>query len=124
MSYHVQQMFEVLSDRKLKKQEVHSDRDYDGGGWFDEKTTSLYLYSDKSFALIIESFTSVSSGGFSIPSQSKNEHYGSWDIIEEYNFLYLILFYQDGSQEKLQTKNLGTGLHELNYQIWHRYLIE
>jgi hypothetical protein len=124
MSYLAQQMIGILSDRKLKKERVSSDRDYSGGGWFDEKTESLFLCSDKSFAFIVESFSSVSSGGFSLPSQSRNEYFGSWDVTEENGILYLLLFHQDGSQEKLQTRNLGTGLQELNYQTWHRYLIE
>lgn len=124
MSYLAQQMIGVLSHKKLKKERVNSDRDYSGGGWFDEKTESIFLCSDKSFAFIIESFSSVSSGGFSMPSQSRNEYFGTWDVIEENGTLYLMLFYQDGSQEKLQTKNLGTGLQQLNYQTWNRYLIE
>lgn len=124
MSYLAQQMIGILSDRKLKKERVSSDRDYSGGGWFDERTESLFLCSDKSFAFIVESFSSVSSGGFSMPSQSRNEYFGSWDVTEENGILYLLLFHQDGSQEKLQTRNLGTGLQELNYQTWHRYLIE
>lgn len=124
MSYLAQQMIGILSDRKLKKERVSSDRDYSGGGWFDEKTESLFLCSDKSFAFIVESFSSVSSGGFSLPSQSRNEYFGSWDVTEDNGILYLLLFHQDGSQEKLQTRNLGTGLQELNYQTWHRYLIE
>lgn len=124
MSYLVQQMIGVLSGKKLKKEHVNSDRDYSGGGWFDEKTESLFLCSDKSFAFIIESFSSVSSGGFSMPSQSRNEYFGNWDVIEEDYTLYLILLYQDGSQEKIQTKNLGTGLQQLNYQTWNRYRME
>lgn len=124
MSYLAQQMIGVLSDRKLKRERVNSDRDYSGGGWFDEKTESLFLCSDKSFAFIIESFSSVSSGGFSMPSQSRKEYFGSWDVIDEDGILYLILIYQDGSQEKLQTRNLGTGLQQLNYQTWNRYLME
>jgi hypothetical protein len=124
MTYLAQQMIGILSDRKLKKESVNSDRDYSGGGWFDEKTESLFLCSDKSFAFIIESFSSVSSGGFSMPSQSRNEYFGSWDVIEENDVLYLLLLHQDGSQEKLQTRNLGAGLQQLNNQTWHRYLIE
>ena len=121
MSYLAEQMIEVLSNKKLKKQNVNSDRDYSGGGWFDEKTETLYLCSDKSFAFIIESFSSVSTGGLYLPSQSRNEYYGYWDVLEENFITYLLLFYQDGSQEKLQTRNLGTGLQELNYQTWNRY---
>lgn len=124
MSYLAQQMIGVLSDRKLKKERVSSDRDYSGGGWFDERTESLFLCSDKSFAFIVESFSRVSSGGFSMPSQSRNEYFGSWDVTEENGTLYLWLFHQDGSQEKLQTRNLGTGLQELNYQTWNRYRME
>lgn len=124
MSYLAQQMIEVLSNKKLKKERVNSDRDYSGGGWFDEKTESLFLCSDKSFAFVVESFSSVSSGGFSMPSQSRNEYFGSWDVTEENGVFYLWLFHQDGSQEKLQTRNLGTGLQELNYQTWNRYRME
>lgn len=124
MSYLVEQMIGVLSNKKLKKQKVNSDRDYSGGGWFDERTETLYLCSDKSFAFIIESFSSVSSGGLYLPSQSRKEYYGYWDILEENFTTYLVLFHQDGSQEKLQTRNLGTGLQELNYQTWNRYVME
>lgn len=124
MSYLAQQMIDILSNRKLKRQAVNSDRDYSGGGWFDEKTESLFLCSDKSFAYVIESFSSVSSGGLFLPSQSRNEYFGSWDVIYENFNWYLMLYYQNGSQEKLQTRNLGYGLQELNYQTWNRYLME
>lgn len=117
-------MIEVLSNKKLKKQKVNSDRDYSGGGWFDEKTETLYLSSNKTFAFIIESFSSVSSGGMYLPSHGRSEHYGYWDVIEENFTTYLLLFHQDGSQEKLQSKNLGRGLHELNHQAWNRYIME
>jgi hypothetical protein len=124
MSNQVQEMISVLSDRKLQKQTINSDRDYSGGGWFDEKTKTIILCSDTSFAYIIQSFVSVTGGGMSLPSQSKNEYFGTWSVIEENGILYLILKYEDGSQEKLQTRNLGFGSQEINYEAWGRYLIQ
>ena len=124
MENRVLEMIDILSNKKLIREKVNSDRDYSGGGWFDEKKETLFLCSDKSFAFVIESFSSVSSGGFSLPSQSRNEYFGTWNIIEEDFTLFLMLRYQDGSLEKIQTRSLGRGLQELNYITWNRYLME
>lgn len=124
MENRVLEMISILSDKKLKRENVNSDRDYSGGGWFDEKTESLFLWSDRNFTFVIESFSSVSSGGFSLPSQSRKEYFGTWNVIEENFTLYLILTYQNGAQEKIQSRNLGRGLHELEYKTWNRYTME
>jgi hypothetical protein len=124
MSNEVQEVIKILSDRKLQKQTINSDRDYSGGGWFDEKTKTIILCSDNSFAYIVQSFVSVTGGSMSLPSQSRNEYFGTWSVTLENGTLYLILNYQDGSQEKLQTRNLGFGSQEINYEAWGRFLIE
>ncbi len=60
----------------------------------------------------------------SLQSQSRNEYFGTCEITQENGTLNLILNYQDGPQEKLQTRNLGFGWQEINFEAWRRLFIE
>jgi hypothetical protein len=124
MDYIVSNMVNTLSDKVLKFERVNSDRDYSGGGWFDEVSHAIYLYSDMSFRYVINTFRSVSGGGLSLPYQNKEEYIGLWKITYQDFKTYLVFTFDDGSQQKYETQNLGTGLQRLNDQTWNRYLIQ
>lgn len=117
-------MVTTLSNKVLKLERANSDRDYSGGGWYEEISHAMYLYSDRSFRYKIESFRSVTGGGLSLPSQSREEYFGTWKVTYEDFKTYLIFTFEDNSQQVFETENLGTGLQRLNDQTWNRYLIE
>ncbi|WP_343698063.1 hypothetical protein [Flavobacterium sp.] len=123
MSYLVNQMINTLSNKVLRLERANSDRDYSGGGWYEEIKYAIYLYSDFSALYVKESFRSVSGGGLSLPSQSSQRDNGNWDVCEENGKIYLEVIFDDGSRQKLETENLGTGIQKLGDHIWNRYLI-
>lgn len=123
MSYLVNQMINSLSNKVLKLEKAKSDRDYSGGGWYEEEKYQIYLYPDFSAVYIRESFRSVSGGGLYLPNQSSQKEYGKWNICEENGKLFLEMIFDDNSKAKLETENLGTGIQKLGDHIWNRYLI-
>jgi hypothetical protein len=123
MSYLVNQMVNTLSNKVLRLERANSDRDYSGGGWYEEIKYAIYLYSDFSAVYFKESFRSVSGGGLYAPSESSQKDTGRWNVSEEYGRIYLEIIFDDNSRQKLETENLGTGIQKLGDQIWNRYLI-
>jgi len=123
MSYLVNQMINSLSNKVLKLEKAKSDRDYSGGGWYEEEKYEIYLYPDFSAIYIKEYFSSVSGGGLYLPNQSSQKEYVKWNIIEESGRLFLELIFDDNSKTKLETENLGTGIQKLGDHVWNRYLI-
>ncbi|KRD10416.1 hypothetical protein ASE21_11980 [Flavobacterium sp. Root901] len=123
MSYLVNQMINTLSNKVLRIERANSDRDYSGGGWYEEIKYAIYLYSDFSAIYLKESFRSVSGGGLSLPHQSSQKEIGNWNVCEENGKIYLEIIFNNNSRQKLETENLGTGIQKLGDQIWNRYLI-
>ena len=123
MSYLIQQMITTLSNKVLRLQNVKSDNDYSGGGWYEDISYSMFLYSDFSFKYVVETFRSVSGGGLSMPYQNREEHFGNWKITYENFTTYITFTFEDYSQQKYETQNLGTGLQKMGENIWNRYLI-
>src|SRR6478672_1172048 len=120
----VLEMTNLLSNKKLVYEKVESDRDYSGGGWYSDLKYSLILYGDKSFQAKKQSFSSVSGGGLSLPRESNEVKYGYWKIQYEFPNLYLVLRYENGEEEFLETKSLGVGLQRVGNQTWNRYRLE
>lgn len=85
---------------------------------------ALFLYEDDTFSYEVTEFRSVSSGGFSVPSEEKSTMNGYWeiDILENEPFLVLR---QDGSIVKRWRNGISDdeGIHLLDGQRWNRYLI-
>ncbi|MWB94003.1 hypothetical protein GON26_06485 [Flavobacterium sp. GA093] len=123
MSYLVSQMVNTLANKVLRLEKANSDRDYSGGGWYEEIKHAIFLYSDFSAVYKYDSFRSVSGGGLSLPSESSSRNLGRWNVSEEFGRLYLEIIFDDNSQQKLETKDLGPGLQKLGDQVWNRYLI-
>jgi hypothetical protein len=124
MDYQIQKMISILTDKVLRLERVNSDRDYAGGGWYDEASYAVYLYSDMSFRYVIKTFRSVSGGGLSMPYENKEEYIGAWSVVNENFKIYLILTFENYTQQKYETENLGQGLQRLGGQTWNRYLIQ
>lgn len=123
MSALINQMINSLSNRVLRLEKVNSDRDYSGGGWYEEMKYAIFLYSDFTSVYVLESFSSVSGGGLYLPNQNTQKHSGTWNICQENGKLYLELIFDDNSRQKLETENLGYGIQKLGDQVWNRYLI-
>lgn len=123
MSALVNQMINSLSNRVLRLEKANSDRDYSGGGWYEEMKYAIFLYSDFTSVYVLESFSSVSGGGLYLPNQNTQKHSGTWNICEENGKLYLELIFDDNSRQRLETENLGYGIQKLGDQVWNRYLI-
>lgn len=116
-------MINSLSNKVLKFEKANSDRDYSGGGWYEEEKYQIYLYADFSAVYIRESFRSVSGGGLYLPNQSSTKEYGKWNICEENGKLFLEMIFDDNSKAKLETENLGTSIQKLGDHIWNMYWI-
>ncbi|MGH2664955.1 hypothetical protein [Flavobacterium sp.] len=123
MSSFIQNMVTTLSDRILKLERINDDNDYSGGSWYDEVVHSMYLYSDMTFMYKIESFKSVSGSELSLPQQNDDKYLGVWQITYEDFKMYLTFIFEDNTQQKYETENLGAGLQRLGDQIWNRYRI-
>ena len=123
MSYLIQQMISTLSNKVLRLQNVKSDNDYSGGGWYEDISYAMFLYSDFSFKYVVETFRSVSGGGLSMPYQNREEYFGNWKITYENFTTYITFTFEDYSQQKYETQNLGTGLQKMGEHTWNRYVI-
>lgn len=73
-------VYRRLLGKVLKREENSFDRDYGGGSSFYEKSIALYLYKDDTFLLRVRTFSSLSSGGLSLPSESERETTGTWRV--------------------------------------------
>lgn len=124
MDYQIHRMISILTDKVLRLERVNSDRDYNGGGWYDEVSHAVFLYSDMSFRYVISTFRSVSGGGLSMPYENKEEYLGVWSVVNENFKIYLILTFENYTQQKYETENLGQGLQRLGGQTWNRYLMQ
>ncbi|WP_143395020.1 hypothetical protein [Flavobacterium lindanitolerans] len=123
MNPSVNQMIATLSNRVLRFEKANSDRDYSGGGWYEETKYALFLYPDFTVLYILESFSSVSGGGLYLPNKNTQEYKGTWNVCEENQKICLHLTFEDNSSQKIETENLGYGIQKLGNQVWNRYLI-
>jgi hypothetical protein len=84
---------------------------------------ALFLFEDDTFSYEITKFRSVSSGGYSIPSEDKRTTTGGWEIqiLDDKPFLVLL---QDRSVVKRWQNGIGEeGIHLLDGERWNRYSI-
>ena len=84
---------------------------------------ALFLYEDNTFSFEVIEFVSVSSGGFSIPSESKRVTKGSWEIQIIEDNPYLVLWKDCSIFKRWQNGIGGEGIHLLDGVSWNRYLI-
>ena len=114
-----------LLGKVLRREENSFDRDYSGGSSFSEKSMAIFLYKDNTFLFQVKSFSSLSGGGLSLPSESKRDTSGTWKVVASGSNPALELKLDDG--QVLGTWILQTaarqGVEYLDGQPWNRYLI-
>jgi len=88
-----------------------------------EKKYALFLYPDGTFLYEERTFTSVTSGGFTVPSEQNKSGKGTWSVDAVAGKPALVLK-QDGTVSKWwHTREAGPGMQYLGDQEWHRYSI-
>jgi hypothetical protein len=118
----IESLTAVLRGKKLQREQNQSDRDYSGGGFYDEESETLHLFADHTFRYEKRRFSAISSGGFALPpSEPKKTEEGTWavEIIEGAPHLVLRM---DGSVCKSwRTRDGGVGVQYLDSERWERY---
>ena len=71
---------DALSGRVLRREENGYEGDYSGGSSYWERRRALSLYDDGTFYLDEQSFTTISSGGMSLPSENRETAQGTWTV--------------------------------------------
>jgi len=114
-----------LAGKVLRREENSFDRDYSGGSSFYEKSMAIFLYDDHTFRFEVKSFSSLSSGSFSLPSESRRESSGSWNVVASGSNPALELKLDDGSLlgTWILQADARQGLEYLDGEPWNRYLI-
>jgi len=112
----------VLGGKVLKREQNQSDRDYSGGGFYSEQSESIALYADATFRYEKRSFSSVSGGGLSLPSERKHVETGTW-VVEAVDGEDARLVLRKGRAifKSWETSDGGTGVQYLDGVRWARY---
>jgi len=88
-----------------------------------EKKYALFLYADGTFLYEERTFTSVTSGGFTVPSEETRSGEGTWSVEAVAGNPALVLK-QDGEVTKWwHIREGGPGMQYLDGHEWHRYYI-
>lgn len=115
-------MTELLRDKVLRRQSNQGDR-----GWYYEKNEALFLYSDGTFRYKETTFSTVSSGGLSLPSEKTGSIEGLWRIDSSGNQCTLVLINNGTVVASMPTsvgpRIDGTGHQYLSGKAWTRYSI-
>jgi hypothetical protein len=111
----------ILRGKKLQHEENQSDRDYSAGGFYSEKSEAIYLFADQTFRYEKRTFSSVSGGGLSLPSESKRTAEGNWAVEMVAGEPHLVLRKDESVIESWRTSDGGVGVQYLNGVRWNRY---
>ena len=112
----------VLSGKKLQRERNQSDRDYTGGGFYDEESETLYLFVDGTFRYEKRSFRSVSGGRLALsPSEHKKTDAGTWAVELVRDEPHLVLKTGGSVRKSWQTRDGGVGVQYLDGERWNRY---
>jgi hypothetical protein len=122
MSTEEETMTALLRGKVLRRQSNQSDR-----GWYYEKNETLFLYSDGTFRYHETTFSTVSSGGLSLPSERTGSLVGTWRI-DTFGSKSNLLLISDGSVVANMSTSAGpfidgTGHQYLDGKTWTRYSI-
>ncbi len=115
--------YRVLLGKKLKREQNQADRDFSGGGFYHEETTTIWLYADDTFEYEESTFSSVSSGGLSLPRETKKTASGTWTVRTISGAPHLVLSVDGEVFASWRTSNGGTGVQFLDGERWSRYRI-
>ncbi len=113
----------ILRGKKLQREANQSDRDDSGGGYYSERSESIYLFVDHTFRHEIRSFSSVSGGGLSLPSERKSVSSGTWAVEMVAGDAHLVLRTDEAIVESWKTRDGGVGVQYLNGARWNRYTL-
>ncbi len=111
----------ILGGKKLQREENQSNRDYSGGGFYSEKSEAIYLFADHTFRHEKRTFSSVSGGRLSLPSESKRTAEGKWAVEMVAGESHLVLRKDGSVVESWRTSDGGMGVQYLNGVRWSRY---
>jgi hypothetical protein len=103
---------EKLCGKVLRFEETQRNRDYSGGGFFYDKTKTLFLFADGTFRYEQHLFSRVSSGGLSQPLQRDTSHRGTWKVGILDGKPILGLLDKDGEVVEWWHATLGGGGHQ------------
>ena len=117
----VENMTAVLSGKRLRRMHNQSDRDYSGGGFYSEQSESISLYADATFRYEKRSYSSVSSGGLSLPCERKWVENGTWSVELAGDDARLLLRKGGTIFRSWKTRDGGIGVHFLDGIRWERY---
>ena len=117
----IETLTSILRGKKLQREENQSDRDYSGGGFYSEKSEAIYLFADQTCRHEKRTFSSVSGGGLSLPSESKRTTEGRWAVEIVAGMPHLVLRKDGSVVESWRTRDGGVGVQYLNGVRWGRY---
>ena len=117
----VESLTAVLSGKILKRVQNQSDRDYSGGGFYSVQSESISLFADATFRFEKRSFSSVSSGGLSLPCERKLVEIGTWAVECAGDDACLVLRKGNAVFRTWKTRDGGTGVQYLDGTPWERY---
>jgi hypothetical protein len=114
---------EMLASKVLKRSTNQGDSGY-GSSSYLERTEAISLYSDHTFVWRKESFSSVSSGGLSMPSEQKRSTSGQWTAQIVEGKPALVLWNGDELVTWWHARSGGSGIQYLDQDRWERYKME
>lgn len=119
------EIYRRLLGKVLRREENSFDRDYGGGSSFYEKSVAIFLYPDDTFRFETKTFSSLSGGGLSLPSESRREASGRWRVAASGDQPALQLELPDGQVFATWTLRNGApqGIEYLDGEPWNRYRI-
>jgi hypothetical protein len=119
----LERLTEVLKGKVLRRTDADVGGGVSGVISTSQKKRGLFLFDDGTFRLEVIEFTSVSSGGYSVPSQEKRSGTGTWAVEMADDKPALVLRQEGAVVQWWHTEEGGTGIQYLNGQRWDRYLI-
>lgn len=87
------------------------------------KKHGLFLFEDGTFRMEVTEFTSVSSGGYGMPSEEKRSGEGTWSVEMMADKPALVLRQGGAIAQWWHTEEGGPGVELLNGERWDRYKI-
>lgn len=119
----LERLTQVLAGKVLRRTDSNVGGGVSGVFSSSQKKYGLFLFEDGTFSFETSEFVSVSSGGYSIPSEEKRSGEGTWvvEVIEDKPALVLM---QEGSiVQWWHTEDGGPGAQYLDGERWDRYKI-
>ena len=88
-----------------------------------QKKFGLFLFADGTYRMEVTRFTSVSSGGYGVPSEEKSSDEGQWSVEMMEDRPALVLRQRGTLAQWWHVEDGGDGVEYLNGARWDRYKI-